>query len=407
MYRITIREGKEKLLVKHHPWVFSGAVESVEPSYSEPGFAEVCKADGAFIAYGYYDERSHIILHLLSWRKQERMDGAFIRRLTRDAVTRRRRLFSLEGTTAFRLIHGEADFLPGVAADCYGREIRIIVSSRFADAFLPEIAAELDSILHPSLIAASPDPAFLQAEGLRDRTRLFREGKEQEAGDERQSILFKENGIYYELPPGKGQKSGFYCDQRDNREAIEKHAKGRRVLDVCSFTGGFTLHALRAGAESVKAVDSSESALRHLLYQVHINEDRNAIPEGSRDKVSIESADCFEYMRSIGRNEYDMMILDPPKLAKTKGQLESARKAYKDLNRLAMEKIADGGIIATFSCSGAMTREEFLMTLSWAAKDAGVEVQVLETLSAGEDHPVRLSFPESEYLKGYILRILR
>ena len=236
--------------------------------------------------------------------------------------------------------------------------------------------------------------------------RVFSNGKEI-AGDERKNIQFVENGIYYEVEPGKGQKSGFYCDQRDNRQILEEYAKGKTVLDVCSYTGAFTLHALRAGAKSVDAIDSSESSLRHLLYHIHLNENKTAISENSREKVSIEEADAFEYLRTIKDGFYDLMILDPPKLAKTKGQLENAQKAYKDLNRVAMSKIKDGGIIFTFSCSGAMTRENFKLTLAWAAADAGVEIQVLRTLSAGEDHPVRLSFPESEYLKGFVLRVIK
>ena len=154
-------------------------------------------------------------------------------------------------------------------------------------------------------------------------------------------------------------------------------------------------------------MDSSESALRHLLYQVHINEDAGVIPAGSRERTSITEATAFEYIRGIEDGRSSMMILDPPKLAKTKSMAENAMKAYKDLNRVAMMKIADGGIIATFSCSGAISREDLRKAISWAASDAGVEAEILRTLSAGEDHPVRLSFPESEYLKGYILRILR
>ena len=320
-------------------------------------------------------------------------------------MLRRRYLLSLDDTTALRLIHGDADFLPGIAADCYGKEIRIIISSRFADAFLPVIAAELDSMLHPSVIESTVDKAYASSEGLSEKTRHFRAGKETKENDERPNVLFVENGIYYEAAPGKGQKSGFYADQRDNRQITELYAKGKTVLDLFSYTGGFTLHALRGGALSVNSVDSSESALRHLLYQIHLNENKGVLPPSSRDKVETHQANAFEFLRNAEKDKYDMMILDPPKLAKTKSGLEQAVKAYKDLNRVAMEKIKDGGIIATFSCSGAMTRENFQTIIAWAAADAGVEVQILRTLSAGEDHPVRVSFPESEYLKGFILRI--
>lgn len=405
MYSITLKEGREKLPQKHHPWIFSGAIDKIMPSYTKADWAEVYSCDGRFIAYGYYDERSHIVLHLISWKRNDSPGDELIRNLVRQSVLRRRYLLSLDDTTALRLIHGDADFLPGIAADCYGKEIRIIISSRFADAFLPVIAAELDSMLHPSVIESTVDKAYASSEGLSEKTRHFRAGKETKESDERPNVLFVENGIYYEAAPGKGQKSGFYADQRDNRQITELYAKGKTVLDLFSYTGGFTLHALRGGALSVDSVDSSESALRHLLYQIHLNENKGVLPPSSRDKVETHQANAFEFLRNTEKDKYDMMILDPPKLAKTKSGLEQAVKAYKDLNRVAMEKIKDGGIIATFSCSGAMTRENFQTIIAWAAADAGVEVQILRTLSAGEDHPVRVSFPESEYLKGFILRI--
>lgn len=405
MYSITLKEGREKLPQKHHPWIFSGAIDKIMPSYTKADWAEVYSCDGRFIAYGYYDERSHIVLHLISWKRNDSPGDELIRNLVRQSVLRRRYLLSLDDTTALRLIHGDADFLPGIAADCYGKEIRIIISSRFADAFLPVIAAELDSMLHPSVIESTVDKAYASSEGLSEKTRHFRAGKETKENDERPNVLFVENGIYYEAAPGKGQKSGFYADQRDNRQITELYAKGKTVLDLFSYTGGFTLHALRGGALSVNSVDSSESALRHLLYQIHLNENKGVLPPSSRDKVETHQANAFEFLRNAEKDKYDMMILDPPKLAKTKSGLEQAVKAYKDLNRVAMEKIKDGGIIATFSCSGAMTRENFQTIIAWAAADAGVEVQILRTLSAGEDHPVRVSFPESEYLKGFILRI--
>ena len=407
MYTIRIKEGREKLLVKHHPWVFSGAIEHIDGREDGGGFARVEDHEGAFIAYGYYDSKSHIVLHLLSWDEDDTMDEAFIRSLVRKSVLRRRDLLRRKGTTALRLIHGDADFLPGIAADCYGREIRMIVSSRFADRFLPAMAAELEALLHPVLIEATVDKAYAGPEGLQERIRTFREGNECSEDLSRPNARFIEDGILYEAAPGRGQKSGFYCDQRDNRHVVETYAEGRRVLDLFSYTGGFTLHALRGGAAAVDAVDSSESALRHLLYQVHINEDEGIIPSGSRERVTITDADCFDYIRQVETGKYDLMILDPPKLAKTKSGLESAMRAYKDLNRVAMTRIKDGGIIATFSCSAAMTRENFRMMLSWAAADAGVEIQLLQTLGAGEDHPVRLSCPETEYLKGAAIRVIR
>lgn len=408
MYRIVIRENKEKQLEKHHPWVFTGAIKSVEPTFDSADWAEVYSSSGSFIAKGWYDEKSHIVLHLLTWDRNEITDEEFVSSLVTDAVRRRLMFFNMEDNNCFRLIHGEADFIPGLAADCYAREIRLILSSRFALHFLGTIVTTLEETMHPQLIQVTADPFYASSEGISENTRCFVKGKEiKESERKKENTLFMESGIWYEIAPGRGQKSGFYCDQRENRNTAEKYTKGKTVLDVCSYTGAFTLHALRSGALFVDAVDSSESALRHLLYQVHLNENKGVLPPLSRDKVTTTNADCFNYIREVENNKYDVIILDPPKLAQTKSKLENAMKAYKDLNRVAMTKVKNDGIIITFSCSGALTRENFLLLLSWAATDAGCEIQVLETLSAGPDHPVRISFPESQYLKGYVLRVIK
>ena len=408
-YTITIKEGKEKQLLRHHPWVFSGAIKKVEPQFNIASWADVYTEKGVFIAKGWYDEKSHIVLHLLSWNEKEKMGEAFVKRLVREAILRRRNFFSKDSTTnAFRLIHGEADFLPGFVVDAYASNVRIILSSRFAAAFLQSAVEEIDSLIHPNLIIATSDKDYASSEGLSERNRYFIGAEEKKMADDAIGpVTILENGIYYEIPGTKGQKSGFYVDQRDNRVIAEEYAQGKTCLDVCSYTGAFTLHLLKGGAKSVKAIDSSESALRHLLYQTHLNEEKGTIEKKSREKVEILSGDCFELLRAEEDGKYDLIVLDPPKLAKTKGALENAMKAYKDLNRVAMEKIKNGGILITFSCSGALSREDFRTVLSWSAKDARVEAEILRTLSQGEDHPIRLSFPESEYLKGYVLRIIK
>jgi len=406
MYKITIHQGKEKQLLKHHPWVFTGAIESVSPKFVGADWAEVTASNGVFIAWGWYDEKSHIVLHLLSWDKGEEMGEKWVRRTVFSALEKRKDLFNLEGTNAFRLIHGEADFLPGIAVDAYGRELSAIISSRFANDFLDVILSSLFSALSPERITVRTDSAYASAEGLKDSVSVY--GKDlKRITEELGNMTFQESGIWYESERGKSQKSGFYCDQRDNRNIAESFASGKKVLDLCSYTGSFTLHCLRGGAKSVKAIDSSESALRHLLYQIHLNENKGVLPEGSREKVEIKSGDVFQVLREEEDGCYDMIILDPPKLANTKSKAESALKAYKDLNRVAMQKLRDGGILCTFSCTGAVDAAAFRMQVAYAASDNGYEAQVLRTLSAGEDHPVRLSFPESEYLKGLVLRIIK
>ncbi len=406
IYNAIIKEGKERNLFKHHPWVFSGAIEKITPEFTLPYWAEVYSSAGYFIAHGWYDPKSHIALRLISWDRKEKPGEELVKNLILESVRRRSNLFRLEGTNAFRIIYGDADFLPGIVADVYAREIRVIISSRFGYYFRYLIRETLLETLRPDRLSIAIDPNYAGTEGLKNELKIYdREGNKIE--DDGKNTKFTESDIYYEIDGFTGQKSGFYLDQRDNRNIVEWYANDRNVLDAFSYTGSFTLHALRGGAKSVLALDSSESSLRHLLYQVNINEEKKAIPEGSRERVQIEKCDVFQKLREIEEDKYDLIILDPPKLANTKSALERAEKAYKDINRLAMEKIRDGGILATFSCSGAMTRENFRMMVSWASNDARVECQILNTLSQSEDHPVRIAFPESEYLVGLVLRIIK
>ena len=408
MSDIVIKPGKEKNLLRHHPWVFSGAMEESSVP-SESAVCRVVTSEGRFIAWGIYDPESHIQLRLLSWKEDICPDEQWWRDAVRASVLRRRAFFvdKASQTTAFRIIHGEADMLPGIAADVYGRIVRIIISARAAWDMRRTVVSAIEELLHPQMVILNTDASFCAIEHLHEVTEYYRQGERFTPDAKLDDIRIRESGLYYGMTPGSGQKSGFYCDQRENRIRIENYVDGANVLDGCSYTGGFTLHALRAGARHVHAVDSSADAVHRLLSNVNLNVELGTLGPDARDRVSAEKADIFEFLRSMPRNTYDVIILDPPKLAQTIKALDNAKKAYKDLNRTAMEKIKDGGILVTCSCSGSLTREDFRTVLAWSAKDAGVEVQVLETLGQAQDHPVRLSFPESEYLKVFILRVLK
>lgn len=404
MYTVTIAKGKEAILLKHNPWVFSGAIGKTSPAFTDAGLATVVSEAGLFIAYGWLDMKSHTVLHLLSWDENVIPDDEWLKKTIAKAVEARKGMVG-EDTSAIRLVHGEADFIPGLVVDRYEREARVIISSRYAADHLETIWKTLFDVCDIEHVFISVDRTHAGLEGLRSFTRsIDRNGNEVTPVDQ---VLFRESGIWYAIDSGIGQKSGFYCDQRDNRNIIERYARGKKVLDVCSFTGAFTLHCLRGGAESVLAVDSSETVLRHLLYQIHLNEDRESLPPSSRDRVATMKADVFTFLRQLEEGQADMIILDPPKLAPSRSHIKEAMKGYKDINRLAMEKIAAGGIVASFSCSGSVSREDFRMAIAWAAADAHVDIQILEQLSAGADHPVRLSLPETEYLKGFVYRVVK
>ncbi len=408
---IRLLEGKEKNLLKHHPWVFSGALDLEDGAGVQlcAGVQRVESADGRFVAWGYYDKDSHIPLRLLSWDEKEIPDETWWTQKVREAVLRRKVFFQdmNSDTNVFRIIYGEADMLAGVVADVYGKMIRIIISARVAWNLRQTIVGALEGLLHPQMIILNTDTAFCAIEKLHEVTEYYKAGQRFTPTDKFNEIRIREDGLYYALIPGSGQKSGFYCDQRENRKRVENYVKDAVVFDGCSYTGGFTLHALRGGCKCVDAFDSSSDAIHRLISNVKLNVELGVLSSACLDKVTASKADIFETLRLIPRNKYDVIILDPPKLAQTVKALENAKKAYKDLNRLAMEKIKKGGILVTCSCSGSLRREDFRTVLAWSAKDAGVEVQILETLGQAMDHPVRLSFPESEYLKVYILRVIK
>lgn len=408
MRTLTIAEGKEKQLLRHHPWVFSGAIERPSSALEE-GIYRVETFDSAFIAWGWYDPKAHIPLRLLSWNEKEVIDHKWWKRTISASVLRRKHFFSDKsgGTTTFRIIFGEADFLPGVVVDVYGTMLNITISARVAWTHRDLIVTTLSELLSPSLILISVDPAFSGAEQLKETTLYFQDGAYFTPSKRLDAIRFREDSLYYEVIPGTGQKSGFYCDQRENRKIVGSLSAGATVLDGCSYTGSFALHALRGGAESVDLVDSSSSVLKQAVHHVRLNERLGAIPQGSSERFTTTTADIFEHLREIEADHYDLIILDPPKLAPTKAHLEAALKAYKDMNRLAMEKIKHNGIIATFSCSGAVSSETLQMVLAWASVDARVEVQILTSFTQPEDHPVRLSFEESAYLNGFLVRVLK
>jgi 23S rRNA (cytosine1962-C5)-methyltransferase len=407
MQSITIKGGKEKQLLRHHPWVFSGAIAQTESD--ETGVARVCTDEGRFIAWGWYDKESHIPLRLLSWEPNDRIDDRWWAETLKKSILRRKAFFrdKASPTTTFRIVFGEADMLPGLVVDVYGTLVRVIVSARVAWDHRDLFVSTLHSLLSPAMIIVTTDSSYCAVEKLGETTLFWQDGSYFTPSRKLDPIRFREDNLLYEVVPGRGQKSGFYCDQRENRKAIEPYCKDAVVLDGCCYTGAFTLHALRSGAAEVDCLDSSDPALRQALVHIHINQDAGLLPAGSRERVTTTCCDIFEQMRKIEQDRYDVIVLDPPKLAQTKSQADNAAKAYKDLNRLAMQKIKNGGILATFSCSGAIASDTLRTILAWSAKDAGVEVQILRILGQGEDHPVRLSFPESEYLTGFILRVIR
>jgi 23S rRNA (cytosine1962-C5)-methyltransferase len=394
MIEIVLKKGKEKAVLHRHPWVFSGAIENVKGKPTNGDIVRLINAKGDFMAYGFYNDQSRVALRLLEWDENIAVDEAWFRNKVAVAVAGRSELLSTGATNTCRLIFSESDYLPGLIVDKYADHLAVQVLTSGIEKMMPVIIDELRILLNPTSIFDKSDASSRQHEGLEtDNVVLF--GDNPPA-----SVEVKENNVIYNINIAEGQKSGFYCDQRDNRKIVASHAKGKKVLDCFSYTGGFTLNALNEGAASVTSVDSSALAIETLKENILLNKldakKHNAIQSDVNKQLRV-----FKDEGAL----FDIIVLDPPKYAPSRSALDRASRAYKDLNRLAMLLLNNGGLLATYSCSGAMNMETFKQVLAWAAMDAGKQVQFIYQFCQPEDHPVRSSFPEGEYLKGLLCRV--
>jgi 23S rRNA (cytosine1962-C5)-methyltransferase len=393
---ITLKPGRDKSVHHRHPWLFSGAIDRVD-GHPEPGdIVRVRAANGEFLAHAYYNSRSQIALRLLSWDEFDTIDGPWWTRMVERAIARRLPLSALTGTNSYRVIYSEADGLPGLIVDRYAN----FLVCQFLTAGIERVRAHIVDVLwerlHPSAMIEQSDNDVRKLEGLAPSGGVIR-GAELTG-----PVMIQENGFRYAVDLGSGQKTGYYLDQRRNRAHVAAFAAGRRVLDCFCYTGGFTVPILASSPASVTCIDSSEPALGILRTNIAMLAEDH--PELAVGETEFSNANVFEELRRFRDQDrrFDLIVLDPPKLAASQSQTERAKRAYKDLNLLAIKLLSPRGILATFSCSGAITRADLQSVVGWAATDAKRRVQVVDHLGQGEDHPVLVSFPESEYLKGLI-----
>lgn len=394
MFDVILKKGKEKAVVQRHPWLFSGAIERVKGKPANGDIVRLLNDKGIFMAYGFYNAQSRVALRLLEWNESVEIDEEWYRKRVATAVTSRSEILNADNNTC-RLIFSEADYLPGLIVDKYADYLAVQVLTSGIERMMPVIIDELQKLLKPTGIFDKSDAASRAHEGLETTNQVL-------AGKHPPEIVeVIENGIRYGINIAEGQKSGFYCDQRDNRRIVAARAKGKRVLDCFCYTGGFTLNALKNGASSVTSVDSSALAIETLKNNIELN-------KLDISKHTAVQSDVNKQLRALREEgeKFDIVVLDPPKYAPSRSALDKAMRAYKDLNRLGMLLLESGGLLATFSCSGAMDIDTFKQVLAWAALDAGKEVQFINQFCQPEDHPVRASFPEGEYLKGLLCRIL-
>ena len=407
MFRVQLRVKRDFSVRKHHPWIFSGAVDGAVEGVAVGETVEVADADGELLGYGSYSPASQIRVRMLSFDPKVVPDAKFIEGLVASAVGRRADFFANAYTNAVRLVNAESDGLPGVVADYYAGWVVCQFTSAGAELWKREIAAALMKFAPFCRgVAERTDVEVRAKEGL-SVTAPRREDASGAVfcvlvGEEPPELIeIFEGSVKFLVDVRRGHKTGFYLDQRDARADVGALANGLDVLNCFSYTGGFGLFARAAGAASVTQVDISKDALE----LAKMNE---GLVHLCGTKMEYVEADVFQYLRKCrdaGRR-FGMIVLDPPKFASVKSQVMKAARGYKDINLLAMKLLKPNGILATFSCSGAMTRELFDKVLVEAAQDAGRDFQVIGRTRQGADHPVALNFPEGLYLKGVILRSL-
>jgi 23S rRNA (cytosine1962-C5)-methyltransferase len=390
---IILRAGREKSLLRRHPWIFSGAVERIDGAPVSGDTLPVCSAQGEFLAWAAYNASSQITVRVWSWRKAENIDAEFFRQRIANALAMRSAINPLPNSNGIRLIHAESDGLPGLIVDQYSDMLVMQIGSAGAERWRDTIADILQDFCKPVCIYERSDSDSRALEGLELRNGVLR-------GTLPDNVEVIENGLRFLVDVAAGQKTGFYLDQRDNRALTETLARDKDVLNCFCYTGGFSLYALRGGAKSVLSIDASGDALRIAAE----NLTRNGLDATRAEWLEADVFQALRTLRDQGR-KFDLIILDPPKFAPTAAFAEKAARGYKDINLLAFKLLRPGGLLCTYSCSGGISEDLFQKIVAGAAIDAGVDAQIVHHLHASADHPVLLSFPEGAYLKGLVLRV--
>src|SRR5215207_649346 len=390
MSAVILKPGREKSLLRRHPWIFSGAIQQVEQEPVPGGTVDLLSSTRQFLARASYSPNSQIRARVWTF-EDEPVDREFFRRKIRSAIDTRQRLQLQDRSNGYRLIYAESDGIPGLIVDRYG-EILVLQALTAGSEFWKETLADLllEETGHSAIYERS-DADVRELEGLETKVGILR-------GD-LPSFIFPitEHDLKFNINLQSGHKTGSYLDQRENRLRVRELSTDKDVLDCFCYTGGFTINALAGGAKSVIAVDSSEDALNLAKENIGLN-------NLSLEKTTLIEGDVFQLLRKFRDEDrsFDMIILDPPKFAPTAVQAERAARGYKDINLLAFKLLRPGGILVTFSCSGGIDAGLFQKIVAGSALDAGVDSQIVEHLSQAADHPVLLHFPEGAYLKGLI-----
>lgn len=388
--RVILKRGKEESVKRFHPWIFSGAIARAD-KMEEGDLVTVYTHDGALLGNGHFQIGS-IAVRLLTFDDTEIDEQFYVKRLTAAYGLRKALGLMRDDNNAFRLVHGEGDFLPGLVIDIYGHTAVMQAHSpgmHFARNIIAQALTELPGNLVHNVYYKSETtlPYKAQLDPQNDYI----------VGSYDTDVAI-ENGLKFHVDWLKGQKTGFFVDQRENRRLLEHYAAGRRVLNMFCYTGGFSFYALRGGATLVHSVDSSAKAISLTNANVALN-----FPDCDRHKAVAE--DAFKYLDEMHKGDYDLIVLDPPAFAKHKSALRNALIGYRKLNAKALEEIETGGILFTFSCSQAVNKEQFRLAVFSAAAQTRRKVRILHQLTQPADHPISIYHPEGEYLKGLVLYV--
>ena len=389
---IVLKRGREKSLRRRHPWIYSGAIERVEGNPGSGETVEVRSADGETLALAAWSPQSQIRARVWSFEPGAKIDADFFRARIGQAVALRAALPASRHTNALRLVHGESDGLPGLVVDRYADVLVAQFLSAGVERWREVLLDALAEATGCEAIYERSDAEVRTLEGLAPRAGFARGNR-----DARRCPII-EYGLNFRVDVEEGQKTGFFLDQRENRQRVRALAAGREVLDAFSYSGGFALAALAGGAKRVLAVESSAPALE-------VARENLAANQLDASRLAFERADLFAHLRLLRDRgaRFDLVVLDPPKFAPTAAQAKNAARAYKDINLLALKLLAPGGVLATFSCSGGVSMDLFQSIVAGAALDARVEAKIIERFGAAADHPVALEFPEGDYLKGLLV----
>lgn len=388
MLRINLKRGREVPVLRGHPWIFSGAIEKIEGGADVAGVADVFDCEAHWIARGLWSPKSQIRVRTLT-RQREEIDGDFFSRRINQAFSIRESVLS-RMTNAYRIVNGEGDFLPGLIVDRYNEFLVCQFLTAGMDCFKPLVVDSLARLLAAKGIFEKSEGRVRDEEGIQPSVGVL-------AGEPPpERIAIKENGFKFVIDVRRGQKTGFFLDQRDNRAVLSTLARDKKILNCFSYSGAFSVYALGGGAREVVSLDSSGPALELA--------ERNLALNGFGGS-NLLKADAFSYLKECN-TAFDIIVLDPPSLARKRGDLDGATGGYKFLNLHALRHLRSGGFLLTFSCSQHLSLDLFQKVIFGAAVDAGRRVTILKRLGQPIDHPVSLHHPEGEYLKGLVLRVL-